>query len=412
VTEEERLAAEFETHRPYLHAIAFRVLGSHADADDAVQEAWLRLARTGAGGIEDLRGWLTTVTGRICLDALRRRGTRVEQPLELSIGMLAPEGGTGPEEEVLLADSVALALYVVMDALTPAERVSFVLHDVFEFPFDTIAAILCRSTAATKMLASRARGRIRLGAPATVTAADAAAREVVDAFFAAAGRGDLAGLLAVLAPDVELRAHGPEWAVVVRGAADVVAQARVARGQRADALIHPVLVDGVPGVLVTMAGRPMTVMAFTVTDGVITAIRSLTDPDRLAQAVPSWVALAAGGLDHVPEQQGCGDRSDAPGHRAQRRRRDRRVNVANQRAVRPGIGADVDDDRAGAHVGRPDQPGPADRDHHDVGLPGDRGKIPGAGVADGNGRIPVKQQVRDRSSHHNRTPHHNHPLTA
>jgi RNA polymerase sigma-70 factor, ECF subfamily len=287
---EEQLAAEFETHRPYLHAIAFRVLGSHADADDAVQEAWLRLARTGGGGIEDLRGWLTTVTGRICLDALRRRGVRGEQPLELGVGMLPGEaaGGyrAGPEEEALLADSVGLALYVVMDALTPAERVSFVLHDVFEVPFDAIAEILGRSAAATKMLASRARGRIRLGAPAT--AADAAAREVVDAFFAAAGRGDLAGLLAVLAPEVEMRARGPEGTVVVRGASEVAARARM--GARRGALAHPVLVDGLPGVLITVGGRPVTVMAFTVTGRAITAIRVLTDPDRLAQVVPSWVA--------------------------------------------------------------------------------------------------------------------------
>jgi RNA polymerase sigma-70 factor (ECF subfamily) len=177
VTEEEDLAAGFEAQRPYLHAIAFRVLGSHADADDAVQEAWLRLARTGGDGIEDLRGWLTTVTGRICLDVLRRCGVRAEQPLKISAGMLpqkARDGRTGPEEEALLADTVGLALYVVMDALTPAERVSFVLHDVFEVPFGTIATILGRSTAATKMLASRARGRIRLGTP--TAAADAAAR--------------------------------------------------------------------------------------------------------------------------------------------------------------------------------------------------------------------------------------------
>jgi RNA polymerase sigma-70 factor (ECF subfamily) len=150
---EQQLAADFETHRPYLHAIAFRMLGSHADADDAGQEAWLRLARTGDGGIENLRGWLTTVTGRICLDALRRRSVRPEQPLELSVGTLPREaagaGRSDPEQEALLADSVGLALYVVMDALTPAERVSFVLHDVFEVPFNAIAAILDRSTAAT-----------------------------------------------------------------------------------------------------------------------------------------------------------------------------------------------------------------------------------------------------------------------
>jgi RNA polymerase sigma factor (sigma-70 family) len=290
VTEEEQLAAEFETHRPYLHALAFRVLGSHADADDAVQEAWLRLARTGSGGLEDLRGWLTTVTGRICLDALRRRGARREQPLELSVGMLPLEAAGArsidPEHEAVLAESVALALYVVMDALTPAERVSFVLHEVFEIPFDAIAAILGRSTAATKMLASRARGRIRLGTPAS--AADAAAREVVDAFFAAAGRGDLAGLLAVLAPDVELRTHGPEGTVVVRGAAEVAARART--GARPGALARPALIDGLPGVLISVGGRPVTVMAFTVTGAAITAISVLTDPDLLAQVVPSWVA--------------------------------------------------------------------------------------------------------------------------
>jgi RNA polymerase sigma-70 factor, ECF subfamily len=292
VTEEEQLAAEFETHRPYLHAIASRTLGSHADADDAVQEAWLRLARTGREGIEDLRAWLTTVTGRICLDALRRRGARGEQPLELSIGMPRPEAAgdarIDPEEEALLADSVGLALYVVMDALTPAERVSFVLHDVFEIPFDAIGAILGRSTAATKMLASRARGRIRLGTPAT--AADTADREVVGAFLAAAGRGDLGGLLAVLAPEVELRAQGPGGTLVVRGAREVAARARAGAGPRPGALTHPVLVDGVPGVLVTVDGRPVTIMAFTVTGGVITAIRLLGDPRRLAQAVPSWVA--------------------------------------------------------------------------------------------------------------------------
>jgi RNA polymerase sigma factor (sigma-70 family) len=289
---EEQLAAEFETHRPYLHAIAFRILGSHADADDAVQEAWLRLARAGGEGIENLRGWLTTVTGRICLDALRRRSVRAEQPLELSIGTFtraaAGAGRGDPEEEALLADSVGLALYVVMDALTPAERVSFVLHDVFEVPFDAIATILGRSTAATKMLASRARGRIRLGTPATATATDAAAREVVDAFLAAAGRGDIAARLALIAPEAELRARGPKRTIVVRGAGEIATRARM--GARAGAMAHPVLVDGLPAVLFTVDGRPVTLMAFTVADNAITAIRVLTDQGRLAQVVPSWVA--------------------------------------------------------------------------------------------------------------------------
>jgi RNA polymerase sigma factor (sigma-70 family) len=290
VTEEEELAAEFETLRAYLHAIAFRMLGSHADADDAVQEAWLRLARTSGGGIEDLRGWLTTVTSRICLDALRRRRVRGEQPLELDVGTLPREAlgdsRIDPEEEAVLAESVGLALYVVMDALTPAERVSFVLHDIFEVPFDGIAAILGRSTAATKMLASRARGRLRLGTPPAV--AHAAARDVVNAFFAAAGRGDVAGLLTVLAPEVEMRAQGPEGAVVIRGAGEVAARATTFA--RPDALVHPALVDGVSGVLITVGGRPITVMAFTVADGAVTAIHALTAPTRLGQVVPSWVA--------------------------------------------------------------------------------------------------------------------------
>jgi RNA polymerase sigma-70 factor, ECF subfamily len=222
---------------------------------------------------------------------LRRRGVRAEQPLEIRVGMLPREAAgdsrIDPEEEALLSDSVGLALYVVMDALTPAERVSFVLHDVFEVPFDAIAAILGRSTAATKMLASRARGRVRLGTPAT--AADAASREVVDAFVAAVGRGDIAGLLAVLAPEVELRARGPEGTIVVRGAGEVAGRATMAARPRPDARAHPAVIDGIPGILVMMSGRPVMVMAFTVTDGAITAIRTLTDPDRLAQVVPSWV---------------------------------------------------------------------------------------------------------------------------
>jgi RNA polymerase sigma factor (sigma-70 family) len=282
VTEQDELAADFEAHRAYLHAIAFRVLGSHADADDAVQEAWLRLARTGGDGVEELRGWLTTVTGRICLDVLRRRGARGEQPLEPDLWTSPSDFSPDPEAEAVLADSVGLALYVVMDALTPAERVSFVLHDVFEMPFDTIAAILGRSTAATKMLASRARGRIRLGAP--TADAHSAARGVVDAFLAAAGRGDVAGLLSLLAPEVELH----RGAAVVRGADKVATQATL--GARPNAKAYPALVNGVPGALITANGRPFILMAFTVENGRITTIRMLSDPKRLAQIVPSWVA--------------------------------------------------------------------------------------------------------------------------
>jgi RNA polymerase sigma factor (sigma-70 family) len=290
MTEQEELAAQFEIQRPYLHGIAFRVLGSHAEADDAVQEAWLRLARTDAGSIEDMRGWLTTVTGRICLDTLRRRGVRGEQPLELNVGMpgwsTAADSGIDPEEQALLADSVGLALYVVMDALTPAERVSFVLHDIFGIPFDTIAAILGRSTPAAKMLASRARGRLRLGTPPAGT--HAAARDVINAFLAAAGTGDVAGLLTVLAPDAELRTHGTHGTVVLRGAGQIAAKAT--RFAVPNARAHPVLVDGIPGVLITVGGRPVTVLVFTVTDGTVIAIHALTAPTRLAQVVPAWVA--------------------------------------------------------------------------------------------------------------------------
>ena len=282
MTEQDQLAADFEAHRPYLHAVAFRVLGSHADADDAVQEAWLRLARAGGDGIGELRGWLTTVTGRICLDVLRRRGVRGEQPLEPDLWTIPSDFSPDPEEEALLANSVGLALYVVMDALTPAERVSFVLHDVFELPFDTIAAILGRSTASAKMLASRARGRIRLGAPAAD--AHTAARGVVDAFLAAAGQGDVAGLLAVLAPEVELH----RGTTVTRGADQVADQAIL--GARLDTRVHPALVNGVPGALITAGGRPFILMAFTVEQGRITTIRMLSDRRRLAQLVPSWVA--------------------------------------------------------------------------------------------------------------------------
>ncbi|ALG10265.1 sigma-70 family RNA polymerase sigma factor [Kibdelosporangium phytohabitans] len=279
MTEQDKLAADFEVHRAYLHAIACRVLGTPADADDAVQEAWLRLARTGGDDIEDLRGWLTTVTGRICLDALRRRGARGEQPLELD---LWTDLGNGPEGEAVLADSVGLALYVVMDALTPAERVSFVLHDVFEMPFDAIAAILGRSTAATKMLASRARGRIRLGAPTADS--HSAARSVVDAFLAASGRGDIGGLLAVLAPEAELHMG----AAVVRGAETIARRASI--GARSGSTGYPALVNGAPGALITADGRPLVLMAFTVDNGRITLIRMLSDTKRLAQIVPSWIA--------------------------------------------------------------------------------------------------------------------------
>jgi RNA polymerase sigma-70 factor (ECF subfamily) len=287
---DEQLASAFAGHRPYLHAMANRMLGSHADADDAVQEAWVRLARAGGDGIAELRAWLTTVTARICLDMLRTRGVRGEQPLEISMSLplgSLEAGASDPEREALLAESVSLALYVVMDALTPAERVAFVLHDVFGVPFGSVAEVLGRSTDAAKMLASRARGRVRLSEPGD--RAGQAGREVIDAFFAAARQGDIDALLGVLAPDVEFQAVGPAGRIAVRGAANVAARASMgAMLAQAGARLHPAVLDGLPGVLIVVDGRPVSVFAFLVDDGKVKAITSMADPARLAALVPSW----------------------------------------------------------------------------------------------------------------------------
>jgi RNA polymerase sigma factor (sigma-70 family) len=289
------LAAGFERQRPYLRTIALRMLGSGDDADDAIQEAWLRLSRAGGDGIEDLRAWLTTVTSRVCLDMLRTRRTRREVPVEIDLDDLL--GGSArtdpadraptPEDGILLAESIGLALHVVMDSLTPAERVAFVLHDIFDLPFGQIADVLGRSTDAVKMLASRARRRVRL-APPEAHHKDARDRAVVDAFFAAAGSGDLSALLALLGPDAELRASTPQGITLVQGAAKIAAQAKA--GASRGAVLRPVTARGAAGVLIVLDGRPVSVMTFTVQDGLITEMRSVTDPDRLAQIVPSWAA--------------------------------------------------------------------------------------------------------------------------
>jgi RNA polymerase sigma-70 factor (ECF subfamily) len=290
------LAAAFERQRSYLRTVALRMLGSRDDADDAVQEAWLRLSRTGGDGIDDLRAWLTTVTSRVCLDMLRTRRVRREVPVEIdlddlltgSAGSDGPDRAPTPEDELLLAESVGLALHIVMDSLTPVERVAFVLHDIFDLPFAQIAGVLGRSPDAAKMLASRARRRVRV-VSRQAGAGDGDDRAVVDAFFAAAGSGDLTGLLALLAPDVELHALTRGGETVVPGAARIAAQANAAQaGAAAGAVLRPVTVRGAAGVLIVMRDRPVTIMAFTVRDGLITTIRSVTDPDRLMQIVPSW----------------------------------------------------------------------------------------------------------------------------
>jgi RNA polymerase sigma-70 factor (ECF subfamily) len=277
------LAERFEAHRSHLRAVAYRMLGSLAEADDAVQEAWLRLSRAETGDIDNLGGWLTTVTGRVCLDRLRSRATRREDPLEPHVPdpIVSPAQGVDPEQEVLLADSVGLALLVVLETLPPAERLAFVLHDMFAVPFDQIASIVGRSTAATRQLASRARRRLQGAAPRPDRDL-ARQHEVVDAFFAAARDGDFEALLGVLDPDVVLRYDGgalPTAKAVVRGAHAVARRARMFADP--SRLVRPALVNGAAGVVVTVDGRPVSVMAFTIAHGRVVTIDALGDPQRL-----------------------------------------------------------------------------------------------------------------------------------
>jgi RNA polymerase sigma factor (sigma-70 family) len=283
--ERDWLADRFEEHRPHLRAVAYRMLGSLAEADDAIQDAWLRLSRAGAGEVENLGGWLTTIVARICLNMLRSRATRREEPLDAHLPdpVISPEGSLQPEEEALLADSVGLALLVVLDSLSPAERLAFVLHDMFDLPFDEIAPMVGRSPTAARQLASRARRRVK-GAEIPAPDPDLARqRDVVDAFFRAARGGDFDGLVALLDPDVVLRsdfgAGRPAAARVTHGAAAVARQALIAALPTAQ--LHPALVNGAAGVVVTVRGRPFAVLGFTVTDGKIVEIDAIADPDRV-----------------------------------------------------------------------------------------------------------------------------------
>jgi RNA polymerase sigma-70 factor, ECF subfamily len=279
------LAERFEQNRAHLRAVAYRMLGSLSEAEDAVQEAWLRLARSDTRQIENLSGWLTTVVGRVCLDMLRSRRSRREEPLHSHVPdpIVSREDVINPDHEALLADSVGLALLVVLETLAPAERLAFVLHDMFAVPFDEIAAIVGRSPTATRQLASRARRRVQGAAVPDTDLTDQ--RAVVDAFFGAARDGDFDGLIAVLDPDIVLRSDGgvlrPGASVVVRGAAAVAAQALTFR--RLYPFVRPALVNGTAGVVVTPRGRPLSVMAFTVRDGKIVEIDVLADPDRLRE---------------------------------------------------------------------------------------------------------------------------------
>jgi RNA polymerase sigma factor (sigma-70 family) len=268
---------DFEAHRAYLHAVAYRMLGSASEADDAVQEAWLRLDRAEREDIRNARAWLATVVARVCLDMLRSRTARHEVVLDEP----PPTDEPGPEDEAILADSVGVALLVVLDTLSPAERLAFVLHDTFSVPFDRIAAILDRSVPATKMLASRARRRIRASRSPD---ADMTGRwRIVDAFLAASRRGDFAALLELLDPDATARADAfaaPSGSPVrVSGAQTVARQALAFSDRAAHARVG--LVDGAPAILVESRGRLVTVLAFTIAGGHIVAIDIVADPSRL-----------------------------------------------------------------------------------------------------------------------------------
>jgi RNA polymerase sigma-70 factor (ECF subfamily) len=283
MAETEQLEQLFESERDHLRAVAYRMLGSAAEADDAVQETWLRLNRSDAGAIENLGGWLTTVTARVCLDMLRSRKSRREESFETELAEPIADSsqGTNPEQEALLADSVGVALLVVLDTLTPAERLAFVMHDMFDVSFEEIASVIGRSPQAARQLASRARRRVR-GADKVQRTDRSRERKVVDSFLTALRAGDFEGLLAVLDPDVLVRVDMPgRPAAEVRGAADwargAVAYARLARA------VQPALVDGSPGLVFALGGRLTRVLVFKVVGEKIVEFEVIASPERLGQ---------------------------------------------------------------------------------------------------------------------------------
>jgi RNA polymerase sigma factor (sigma-70 family) len=281
MTEADWLAERFEAHRGRLRAIAYRILGSPADADDAVQEAWLRFSRSDTSAVDNLGGWLTTVVSRVCLNMLQSRRSRPQPPAAEPLPEpVADPAESDPEHQALLADSIGLALLVVLDTLTPAERVAFVLHDVFAIPFDQIAPIVDRSTPATRQLASRARARVQ-HRDATHQADRLRRSALVDAFLTAARSGDFGALLTLLAPDVVLRADGQAVklgaARVTRGAEPVADFLRRARA------VRRALLDGEAAAVWMPGGRPRVVLSFTTSGDRITAVDLIADPDRLAE---------------------------------------------------------------------------------------------------------------------------------
>jgi RNA polymerase sigma factor (sigma-70 family) len=296
MNEHELLAERFEEQRPHLRAVAYRMLGSLSEADDAVQETWLRVSRADSGGIENLRAWLATIVARVCLNALKSRKSRPEEPFGPHVPdpIVGPENGVDPEHEALLADSVGLALLVVLDVLAPAERLAFVLHDMFAVPFDEIAPIVERSPAATRQLASRARRRVQ-GATPFPDADLSGQREVIDAYLAASREGDFEALIAVLDPDVVLRvdrgAVPADASRLVRGAS-AVAEQTITFVTSGAGEARPALVNGAAGVVFAARGRPFSVVGFTVRRSRIVAIDVLADPARLRQLELDLVTLA------------------------------------------------------------------------------------------------------------------------
>jgi RNA polymerase sigma-70 factor (ECF subfamily) len=284
MSDQELMAERFEEHRPRLRAVAYRMLGSLSEADDAVQDAWIRVSRADSSDVESLGAWLTTIVARVALNMLRSRKTRREQPLDAHLPdpVVDPADGTDPEHEALLADSVGLALLVVLEKLSPAERLAFVLHDMFALPFEQIAPIVQRSPEATRQLASRARRRVQGAAPLP----DASLTEqwrVVDAFLAAQRNGDFEGLVALLDPDVVLRADGgmTRFSHHARGAETVARRASMFG--RAGLTVRRALVNGAAGILSERQGKPFSVGAFTIRDGRIVELDFLVDPERLAR---------------------------------------------------------------------------------------------------------------------------------
>ena len=283
--EKDWLADRFEEQRSRLWAVAYRMLGSLTEADDAVQDTWVRVSRAEMNEVENFGGWLTAIVARVCLNMLRSRNVRREEPLEVHLPdpVIRSEEELGPEEEVLLADSVGLALLVLLDALAPAERLAFVLHDMFELPFEEIAPMVGRSPTAARQLASRARRRVK---GADIPDPDLTRqRAVVDAFLLAARSGDFDDLVAILHPDVVLRVDfgpsRPGASRVVRGATAVARQARL--GANPAALLHPALINGMAGVVITLDGQPHLVMAFTVAENRVVELDLIADPERVGR---------------------------------------------------------------------------------------------------------------------------------